>query len=156
MEDTNIPVHNTHGIKILGLSTIGDLWNCHESVACGNLFGSSPLQDCVLVAPKTHTECCFTHLKSTREEIKKFNINGELALDILCGLIPVNLKGRKESNAEENAQKEEFYLHYSQQSFEIKLHHSASRCLDQVTVGKILAGKRVTRIHFRTRLSTIN
>lgn len=147
VEETNILVYNTHGNKLLGLSSIGDLWNCRESIACGNLFGSSALQDHVVVTPKTYTECCFTHLKSTSDQIQNFKIRGEVALDVLCGLIPLNLKGHYESKAEENVEKEEFSLRFSQESFELKLLHSASRCLDPVVVDKILAGKRATCIY---------
>ncbi|XP_037047983.1 uncharacterized protein LOC119082561 [Bradysia coprophila] len=139
VEDSNILVYNTHGIKILGLSTIGDLWNCRDSSACGNLFGNSELRDHVRVTPKSYMECCFTHLKSTSDKIKNFKVRGEVALDILCGLIS-NVKVDYESKAEENVEKEEFCLRYSQESFELKLLHSASRCLDQIIVEKILAG----------------
>jgi hypothetical protein len=72
-----------------GVVGLGDLWNCRESKPLHlNLF-SKEIDNYVKATPLSSKKFTSHHIKSSSDKLKTINVEGELSLDILCGLVKV-------------------------------------------------------------------
>ena len=77
-----------------GVQSIGDLWDCRKSVPLNSNLLSQDLLD----EKKTHLH----HLKNTEDKMNQIDVNGEIKLELLAGLInaggSAGFKKEKSSN----------------------------------------------------------
>ena len=129
-----------------GVQGLGDLWDCRESAPLHlNLFSNNLNEECLRVHPIKEKKSFFYHMKSSRDKLETLDINGELGLEVLAGLIKAGGSVKFESKISNDEILECLTFRHDLSTFSIDVLPSAK--VDE-HVKKILLDKRQKATHF--------
>jgi hypothetical protein len=104
-----------------GVLGLGDLWNCRESKSLHLNMFKNQINDHVKATLFSSKKFISHHIKSSSDKLKTIDIEGELSLDILCGLEKVGRSANFEikNSSEELFEKISFKLDMPNFSIEL-------------------------------------
>jgi len=124
-----------------GPTGIGDLWDCHESRAVpGNLFSGLTVDD-FEIDNIQQVDYQLTHVKSTKDRVKNVDVNGELSLEFLGGLIKVSGQASYDNKESGHFLEEELECSYKLTNHAIQTKTTAYVKMDELMKTKILKRK---------------
>jgi hypothetical protein len=150
MEDTSfeLPACLENGVQ-----SIGDLWDCRESVPLNLNLLSEELSDKYLrISPMNEKKTYLHHLKNTEDKLNKIDVNGEIKLELLAGVI--NAGGASagfKSEKSSNDFFEKIALQYDLKTYTVELLPSASKILNE-HVYKLIKDKEIKATHVVTKV----
>jgi hypothetical protein len=92
------------------------------------------------------------HSTSTKDELKKLNIDGEISIELLCGLIKIGGKAIFDSQEESGKKIEKLTCRYYSELFSVDLTPGAKQVLDKDIVEKLLKSE-IKATHFVKRVT---
>jgi hypothetical protein len=149
MEDTSfeLPACLENGVQ-----SIGDLWDCRDSVPLNLNLLSEELSDTYLrISPMNQKKTHLHHLKNTEDKLDKIDVNGEIKLELLAGLIKADASaGFKKVNSS-NDFSETIALQYDLKTYSVELLPSAKNKLNEHAF-KLIKDKKIKATHVVTKV----
>ena len=87
MEDQSLYIPS---IVESGLTQLGDLWDCQTSSALHvNIFSEQIQAKHIEIAPIQDQKYSLSHIRSSQDKLKIIDVNAEMALELMSGLIKI-------------------------------------------------------------------
>ncbi len=136
-----------------GVQSIGDLWDCRESVPLNLNLLSAELNDKYLrITEMGEKKTYLHHLKNTEDKLNKIDVNGEIKLELLAGLISVGGSAGFKKEKSSNDFFEKIALQYDLKTYSVELLPSASDEVLNKHVFKLLNNKEIKATHVVTKV----
>ena len=150
MEDTSfeLPACLENGVQ-----SIGDLWNCRESVPLHLNLLSEELSDKYLRITEMDEKKTFLHhLKNTEDKLNKIDVNGEIKLELLAGLMNAGASAGFKSEKSSDDFFEKIALQYDLKTCSVELLPSASKEVLNEHALKLIKEKKIKATHVVTKV----
>jgi hypothetical protein len=149
MEDTSfeLPACLENGVQ-----SIGDLWDCRESVPLNLNLLSGELNDKLRKSPMNQKKTHLHHLKNTEDKVNKIDVNGEIKLELLAGLINAGASAGFKSEKSSDDFFEEIAIQYDLKTYSVELLPSASDEILNKHVLKLIKDKKIKATHVVTKV----
>jgi len=150
MEDTSfeLPACIENGVQ-----SIGDLWDCRESVPLNLNILSEELNDKYLRITEMDEKKTFLHhLKNTEDKLNKIDVNGGIRLELLAGLISASGSAGFKKEKSSNNFFEKIALQYDLKTYSVELLPSASDEVLNKHVLKLINNKEIKATHVVTKV----
>jgi hypothetical protein len=149
MEDTSfeLPACLENGVQ-----SIGDLWDCRESVPLNlNLLSAKLSDEYLRITEMDEKKTFLHHLKNTEDKLNKIDVNGEIKLELLAGLINTGASVGFKSEKSSDDFFEKIALQYDLKTYSVELLPSASKILNE-HVFKLIKEKKIKATHVVTKV----
>ncbi len=147
MEDTSfeLPAGLDNGVQ-----RIGDLWDCRESVPLNRNLLSGELND-LTISPMNLKKTHLHHLKNTEDKLDKIDVNGEIKLELLAGLINAGASAGFKSGKSSDDFFEAIALQYDLKTYSVELPSASDEILNK-HVFKLIKDKKIKATHVVTKV----
>jgi hypothetical protein len=150
MEDTSfeLPACLENGVQ-----NIGDLWDCRESVPLNLNLLSQELSGKYLTIspPKNEKKTHLHHLKNTEDKLNKIDVNGEIKLELLAGLINAGASAGFKSEKSSDDVFEKIALQYDLKTYSVELPSASDEILNKHVL-KLIKDKKIKATHVVTKV----
>jgi hypothetical protein len=147
-EDVDINIPNI----LNGVAQLGDLWDCQTSRAL-NMKLFKELDEChVKVSSSQNTKYTLDHISTAEDKLRCLNVDGELALEFLIGLIKVASSADFDDVDEVKGRKfEKLTCHYYVEKFNMEVLPKAKEILNDQVVDQLI-NRQIKATHVVQRI----